>query len=609
LLIIGVAEPIVLVYMYMYKFAKDRDDLGSRLFLPWAAWVCVWTGVLVMMLAVTNACLYISKFTRYAGEAFGLLIAMLFLQQAIKGTVEEYRRPATADAGYKLANGLWSTILAIGLLLTALLVRTARHWRFLRSPLRSFLADYGVPLLVIVWGGIGYIVRGPPGASMDESIPTQVDTPNTWEMSNTWSVAAKMGDVPGEYIAGALIPGLIIAILFYFDHNVSSQLAQQQEFNLQKPSAFHWDMLLLGIMAVGLGLVGLPPVNGVIPQSPMHTKALAKVSNRKPRPRANLKEVDAQQHASLGPDPAVNGVADDHLSDENGIPPSFKPPLDGAASASHHLDVPTLTSAFAASAPGSNEEHTTVPLPSPSVTHSDDSDVAVEFSVAEQRWSNLGQGLAVGALLAATPAIRLLPTAVLWGYFAFMALESLPGSQLWDRTLLLLTDPKRRYTILEHTHAPYLETVRMPTIARFTLLQLAIVGGIYGLTWAGIAGVLFPIPIMALVPIRQYALPRMFSPAALSELDAIKEEAAPPLPHELALSEAAGQGLSPAVSFPSSAQAIVDEGEILDAEITARYNRVLHHPSHSELVRRRASMEGGGRRTLSQDTDTHHHPV
>ena len=45
------------------------------------------------------------------------------------------------------------------------------------------------------------------------------------------------------------------------------------------------------------------------------------------------------------------------------------------------------------------------------------------------------------------------------GYFAYMALESLPGSQLWDRTLLLLTDPKRRAQLLERGHAPYLETV------------------------------------------------------------------------------------------------------------------------------------------------------
>lgn len=35
-----------------------------------------------------------------------------------------------------------------------------------------------------------------------------------------------MGEVPGTYIAAALVPAILITILFYFDHSVSSQLAQ-----------------------------------------------------------------------------------------------------------------------------------------------------------------------------------------------------------------------------------------------------------------------------------------------------------------------------------------------------------------------------------------------
>ena len=54
--------------------------------------------------------------------------------------------------------------------------------------------------------------------------------------------------------------------------------------------------------------------------------------------------------------------------------------------------------------------------------------------------TGLLQSALVGACLGITPAIKLIPTAVLWGYFAYMGLESLPGSQFWDRLLLLLTD-------------------------------------------------------------------------------------------------------------------------------------------------------------------------
>jgi len=36
-----------------------------------------------------------------------------------------------------------------------------------------------------------------------------------------------MGHVGGRWIAASLIPAVIIAVLFFFDHNVSAQLAQQ----------------------------------------------------------------------------------------------------------------------------------------------------------------------------------------------------------------------------------------------------------------------------------------------------------------------------------------------------------------------------------------------
>lgn len=75
-----------------------------------------------------------------------------------------------------------------------------------------------------------------------------------------------LGKVPGPYIAAALLPAAVIALLFFFDHSVSAQLAQQPEFNLLKPSAYHYDFLLLGLMTLGCGLIGVPPVNGVLPQ-------------------------------------------------------------------------------------------------------------------------------------------------------------------------------------------------------------------------------------------------------------------------------------------------------------------------------------------------------
>lgn len=54
--------------------------------------------------------------------------------------------------------------------------------------------------------------------------------------------------MPVLYIIGAFIPATMIAVLYYFDHSIASQLSQQKEFNLRKPSSYHYDLLLLGFL-------------------------------------------------------------------------------------------------------------------------------------------------------------------------------------------------------------------------------------------------------------------------------------------------------------------------------------------------------------------------
>ena len=46
--------------------------------------VCIWTAIMLFLLAMFNASNVISRFTRVAGELFGMLITVLFLQEAIK---------------------------------------------------------------------------------------------------------------------------------------------------------------------------------------------------------------------------------------------------------------------------------------------------------------------------------------------------------------------------------------------------------------------------------------------------------------------------------------------------------------------------------------------
>ncbi|KAL2345514.1 hypothetical protein Fmac_006799 [Flemingia macrophylla] len=559
LLILGVAEPTVIMYTFMFNFAKERPDLGRDMFLAWTGWVCVWTALLLFLLAILGACSIINRFTRIAGELFGLLIAMLFMQQAIKGLVDEFRIPERENPksiefmpSWRFANGMFALVLSFGLLFTGLRSRKARSWRYGTGWLRSLIADYGVPLMVLVWTGVSYI----PAGSVPHGIPRRLFSPNPWSPGayENWT---EMVQVPVVYIIGAFIPATMIAVLYYFDHSVASQLAQQKEFNLRKPSSYHYDLLLLGFLTLMCGLIGIPPSNGVIPQSPMHTKSLATLKHQLLRNRLVVAaRRSMRKNASLG---QLYGNMQE---------------------AYHQMQTPLIYQDPSARAQGLKELKESTIQAATSMGNVDapvddtifdvekEIDDLLPVEVKEQRLSNLLQATMVGGCVAAMPLLKKIPTSVLWGYFAFMAIESLPGNQFWERILLLFTAPSRRYKVLEDYHATFVETVPFKTIATFTIFQTVYLLICFGLTWVPIAGVMFPMMIMLLVPVRQYFLPKFFKGAHLQDLDAAAYEEQTALPFDLATQSEFGGGATQ-----------VGESEILDEVITRSRGEFRHTSS------------------------------
>ncbi|XP_015959423.1 boron transporter 1-like [Arachis duranensis] len=547
LLILGVAEPTVIMYTFMFNFAKSRPDLGSSLFLAWSAWVCLWTAAFLFLLAILGACSIINRFTRIAGELFGLLIAMLFMQEAIRGLINEFNVPERANPAsaefqpsWRFGNGMFALVLSFGLLLTALRSRKARSWRYGSGWLRSFIADYGVPLMVLLWTAVSYI----PAGSVPKGIPRRLSSPNPWSPGayENWTVIKDMLDVPIMYIIGAFIPATMIAVLYYFDHSVASQLAQQKEFNLRKPPSFHYDLLLLGFMVILCGLIGIPPSNGVIPQSPMHTKSLATLKHQilrnqlvaTARSCITKKSSMGQLYESIKEAYQQMQTPLVHQESSRGLK-ELKESTIRLTSSMESMNAAIDESVFDVE----KEINDILPI-----------------EVKEQRVSNLLQSLMIGGCIAAMPFLKTIPTSVLCGYFAFMAIENLPGNQFWERILLIFTAPSKRYKVLEESHTTYIETVPFTRIAAFTIFQTVYLIVCFGITWIPIAGVLFPLMIMLLVPVRQYILPKFFKTAHLQDLDAAEYEEVPATPFD-----ATEGDLGKTASFP-------DDGEILDGLIT-----------------------------------------
>ncbi|KAI4376918.1 hypothetical protein MLD38_014623 [Melastoma candidum] len=527
LLILGVAEPTVIMYTYLYNFAVARPEIGKDLYLAWAGWVCVWTSLLLCLLAIFNTCDIITKFTRFAGELFGMLIAVLFLQEAVKGIISEFGIPKSKDGTlvkyefqWLYMNGLLAVIFAVGLLCTSLKSRRARSWKYGTEWFRGLVADYGVPLMILSWTALSFAIprRVPSG------VPRRLFSPLPWESTSLqhWTVITEMAKVPFGYICAAIIPAVMIAGLYFFDHSVASQMAQQKEFNLRKPSAYHYDILLLGLMTLLCGLLGVPPSNGVLPQSPMHTKSLAVLRRQLIRKRMvkSAKECMQQQ----GSNSEIYGRMQQAFVE-----------MDTAAVTARSYSISkelkdlkeAVLKADEAKAEFDPEKYIDAHLP---------------VRVNEQRVSNLLQSMLVGVSLFAMPAIKWIPTSVLWGYFAYMAIDSLPGNQFWERITMLFVAPSRRHKILEDDHASFVESVPFKSIALFTLIQLAYLLLCFGVTWIPIAGILFPLPFFLLIVIRQHLLPRFFNREHLQELDAAEYE-------EIAATPFRSRSLSLSLSF------------------------------------------------------------
>lgn len=473
----GVAEPIVIIYHFLYEYA---DDNGIP-FIPWSGWVCVWASAFLFIMAISNAANLIEKFTRFSGEIFGLIIAILFLQQAIKGLVEEFTEYKKVDGVWATVNGIFGLLLAFIYLYSSTVLSGARKWRLGNGAVRAVLSDYGPAIMILVVSALSYSLKG--NGDVPQRMKVLAPSKSPWLKEGIY-IAGDMAKIDTEDILAAIIPGLVISVLFYFDHSVSSMLAQQHEFNVKKPSAYHYDLLLISAMTIICGMLGLPPVNGVLPQAPLHTRSLC----------SKIKKGDGKGDMENG---GKNGAASS-----------------GARLHCH-----------------------------------------------ETRLSNLLQAvLVLVCMLCGSEFLNNVPTAIIWAFFAFMSLESLPGNQLFDRVQIIISGKKRRKQYLNTHHALYLESVEFSKIMRFTLIQIFLLLSIWAITvWTGLFGISFPLWIMALVPFRIYILPKYFSQSELNDLDSSEVEELPAGVHNPNINGET-YAVDPNDSDSDSAQSVLDDG-------------------------------------------------
>lgn len=452
LCIAGVTGPITVLNQTIYDITQRGSNPPN--YLHFVGWVYLWGAILHWITAALNFCNFLKYVTLFSCDTFGFYVAWVYLQYGIQVITRQFS--SSSPESY-----LTSIILALLMLTASFLFQALSRTSLFHRHVRRFFADYGMPISLVAASGMAYWGR------FNRANPETLLTGGAFTPAGGREWLVRFWDLEGKWVGIALPFGVVLWVLFFFDHNVSSLIAQGSQFPLRKPPGFHYDFFLLGITTFIAGLLGIPAPNGLIPQAPIHTTSLLVMG----RPFKS-KDDPEEREREPGPDP-------------------------------DRMRTPSRDGDNDAEVEGEPE-----PDPSPLVHE-------VPVGVVEQRVSNLAQGSLCLVLLSGPflHVLGLIPRGVLAGLFWYMGLDALIGNGITQKILFLFRDRK-----LISKSEP-LNRVRKSRIVMFLAVQLFGFGATFAITQT-IAAIGFPVLIFLLVPLRTLVVPSLpFTQEELSILD------------------------------------------------------------------------------------------
>eukprot|EP00980_Cylindrotheca_fusiformis_P016450 scaffold4902_cov115-Cylindrotheca_fusiformis.AAC.11 len=279
LTLLGIAGPVMIFLCALQDLLLERNDgdNSTKDIAIFLGWTCLWTSLLHILSSnwlVQYAWTWVTPFTSQILEFF---VGLSFLFYSIR---EMLFRNDEKDRSVTYAT------LLIGLITFAACwkLHFAETWVYFSKWKRTLLAKYNLLIVFVVVTGITYL----PGVDQEgndlgiERIPVDEER---WKWQSIWDQASitassfstrndanSQVDVKG--IFAALVPAMMMYILFFLEHNMSSAVAQAPKYKLKKPPSYQWDFFVLGLTIIPCAFFGLPPGCGVRPQAPLHTRAL-----------------------------------------------------------------------------------------------------------------------------------------------------------------------------------------------------------------------------------------------------------------------------------------------------------------------------------------------
>ncbi|KAI1921327.1 hypothetical protein LOZ64_001609 [Ophidiomyces ophidiicola] len=310
LTILGVTGPFSVLAENIYSLCEDSFKIP---FLPFMAWSLIHAGWLHILLAVFNAHDWTMQYvTTFSTEIFSLLNSIIYFHKA----VQELER---AHANLSFAAFLYAVIGAIGTMLVAIFLSTAQHWKPLfHRYIRLGLSEYAAAISIIIFVGMPYIGEL---AHLDKTTLV-VSTSFRPTSPDRETFLVEFWKLPVRWVFAAIIPALIITMLFFFDHEISSIICTIERYGTRKPGGFAWDIVLLGVTTALCGILGIPPANGLLPQAPLHSESLLHTEKEEV-----MTEVDGETEVRMIENDRVYEQRWSHFLHACGILVFISPPL------------------------------------------------------------------------------------------------------------------------------------------------------------------------------------------------------------------------------------------------------------------------------------------
>jgi hypothetical protein len=264
LIILGGIGPLLIFTIILYQLCKDLQ-LADQ-FLGVYGWVGLWTALLTLLLAVTNASNLMRYFTRFTDEIFSALMSLIFIYKAMEALALEFSQAQVH--GESKEKALLALLIALATFYVAMTLANFRRSRYLFPWMREFLADFGPSIALGSMVGVAWWLGS-------------AETLETLEISGEatgregWMV--DLASVPGWIKLASIGPAALAAVLIFLSQNITSRLVYNPQNKLAKGDAYHLDLSVIGLLIAFCSLFGWPWMVAATVRSLAHVRALADV--------------------------------------------------------------------------------------------------------------------------------------------------------------------------------------------------------------------------------------------------------------------------------------------------------------------------------------------